>query len=1611
MKKITLEKFNEIKKELLEIDKKIENCKPRYGGDFYDLVTAHKEAQRELLSYDLSDIPFDAWEGITIYGGTWNKLMSFEKTKANIDFEKVSFHNLGSSNYQLFCDFTSCNVKNIESFKGYCSNFFDEKTINENKNLFLPEDFDTDFKDSFYENELSIEQIDDLTEEQFKALHEIKGLESHFEYIGYDYPLFDILGFEKSLEFYRYHKDDLKDINDVLFNIVYDGDERIKTIQEKINTCELKDIKDIVYKHARERVFSDQRPDITKFGKDFREKNPDIYEILNNEKLPYCIRYDYKRRKLQLADVVKYFEYLKDTPLDHFIHFNDSSLFLYKILKSCGPNHVNEIIEKHKPFFDRLISKGDLEDYSNIFFDAIVLDKEGKIDIEKSLTKNTIEYYLWKVQNIKQPLPRYLDSFDIKIKNKITTKQELIDLDYNVLLHDKKQRKLINTLGLEFIKKIDNETGLFSKNPSNNDEPLFFNLLSDYVDKMVKYSRINTYASLDIFMSKEDRKIKDLAGAIDDMEEQGYFDKLNDPRYYEKLLSKKYPNLFICRTLPKDFKSDYYNGTLSFEKLQGKEIYISHFVELNILDSINDYISILNVSDNFVNLFREHYGDKKVLELICKYGEFLSHIYINLKEINFNDEESIHKYIRNLIYEKAFSGIYYDYSYLAKIPEMVKEYPNIFIDTSSLKMNKNEHKLLVKNFYAGDLTYDNVRVYPELVNALLNTDIDIAFQNYDQEHEYIDRGIKRYLSCNSNDLSIHIGVENFLNLCKKYGYLMNDIYFDIHQYYLENIRDNVHPYVRFEKWISSIPKDDLLKLVDKVIYGKIKYGQKMIPDFLEKDYPEFVFNYKGNEYYLSGCFSRGIPLQELYRNKEWLKQLKGKSVMTLILLHEKRYGIHYEELLEFFKTFGEEDGVKLAVNKYDSIGKLIMDGHSKLMWDWYCKSGEKFIPDLSIMKTIPLEEADKFFNNKANWKELTKTIEIGNTVINKQILAKLAVIFGAFEGDSKGVKKLKDLIYTVPTKAKDNEFSNFLDNSSYLEKTVTEGNSIFSITNIPKIKDLLNEIKDSAIKEGIKIDKNKPLLKQLYKKNDDDSYSLIFNQNGHQELSIKLRKLLCLMLGEDEIYSTPPLCYTPINMFFAKKLEAKYDPYFRDFLINNMYKIIHCNDDEDEDEDDIDNYIEKIQQAFTSIRAYNSNRKLTYQAALDYVKSFKYPNVDVGNERLSNISSIAGYEEKDFTVLQDIYNLGKQRIYSTIPRIKNTVTINGNTYHYELLRLDDPLILAIGTLTDCCQEIHNHAQVTMEHSMVENNSRIFLIKDEEGNFVAQSWVWRNKDVLCFDNVEIPEKAYTRYRNKNKDKEREDFHNEIYDVYEKASKDILKEDNKKYTELLNKKEITKNEYDTLKLRLVTIGDGNSDLSTLYDRSEDEAHDSLDVPEYETQFFEDSSYDTLFTDSDYQYTVIRKKGQPNQKYTKEAIPVYTDTYDEYTDETLDTTSLLTLKGLEYNDDRYYNSISKVELGKEGKYVTELAHIYGTDPSKTKVVMNPNFGIIYEDNNDTITIVDIVYNLKVKEKEKTISIEKVVLEQIKLALEQIAKNKKIVLDDLDEDSEKLYKKAESL
>ena len=116
IEKLSLEEFRKIKEELLnlvknfeeEIDENLfnkdydENLKEEEFEDKYFKV------QNKLLSYDLSEIPFEEWKGIEIHSDD-NSIADFSNTHANIDFSLINLDNYFASG-----SFKGCNIRNLK---------------------------------------------------------------------------------------------------------------------------------------------------------------------------------------------------------------------------------------------------------------------------------------------------------------------------------------------------------------------------------------------------------------------------------------------------------------------------------------------------------------------------------------------------------------------------------------------------------------------------------------------------------------------------------------------------------------------------------------------------------------------------------------------------------------------------------------------------------------------------------------------------------------------------------------------------------------------------------------------------------------------------------------------------------------------------------------------------------------------------------------------------------------------------------------------------------------------------------------------------------------------------------------------------------------------------------------------------------------------------------------------------------------------------------------------------------------------------------------------------------------------------------------------------------
>lgn len=964
--------------------------------------------------------------------------------------------------------------------------------------------------------------------------------------------------------------------------------------------------------------------------------------------------------------------------------------------------------------------------------------------------------------------------------------------------------------------------------------------------------------------------------------------------------------------------------------------------------------------------------------------------------------------------------------------EFRDNHPEIFVDLNAPYELKDA---FYENVLKPKLLYNHKDYVKYLVDKDLSNMIDVNLKLAVPREE---DGLRLRLPENCNFVDEYIsryGNEKFLQLCVKYG-----IYIDnIAKYLNKDIAIRRGKYVDSSK--GDVDFEEISSRIESIIIREIKlcnivYRPEDAPDFLKENCPELFLEANAPEK-LKRCFynygnnnhNDHMSFETLQRHKEWLPFLKDKDLVTSLIGNSNTSA--RKKLIQYLELFGKEKGIKLGIKRGETVDEMIKSSQVELMKNWYDKTGGKFIPDFVVMQNFKLEEADKFLISGSIWSKLMRIKNFSEIPESREAMLKLAYSFGAFDQDQRGFKKLQDLLTSLPKKIDaDNgyimeQIDRQLDQISQrgvfyhnievigvngdkkiesLNMTLDEkeeaynkmleytkkNNFFIYFIDPPTLVNLFETLK----KEKVVIDFSKPIFAQIYRKNEDGTYSLIINSQSCPKSSQIIRDIL-EKFSELHIL-TPEKAHQLFGGFWLK-----YDADFREFLLDNMNNIMKNSE--------YVNLVASIQKQFSEIKAANSNRTLTLELAVSYVQSNKYASVNVGNERAAEESAIAGYTQEDFETLQQIYNYGKQRTFSSIPRIEAKVEKISGRYAYETLRLDDPLAMTVGTLTGCCQELNNCAEVCMEHSMVDKNGRVFVIKDEEGNIVAQSWVWRNKDALCFDNIEIPNKAFDRAAKEHTDLGRKGFTDEIFQIYKQAAHDLIQADYVEYKKLLEDGKITQEQYEGLRLGKVTVGLGYNDIAESLKQNS-----FVDNEIARPLLFEEPvnlSRGLYTSDSEIQY--ILEQRDDRKEYDGETLPIHADSYIEYDDNSFKEKNLLSLEKLELitKPNATYLDTQLSEHYDKEHIVSQLAHNYELNPETTRIILHPNFAIIYDVNGDRVKIGDLLYNTVIDNNQQQMNIEDKVIIQLRLALEQIAQNKQIDISSLNDSQIAMYSKAVGL
>lgn len=533
-----------------------------------------------------------------------------------------------------------------------------------------------------------------------------------------------------------------------------------------------------------------------------------------------------------------------------------------------------------------------------------------------------------------------------------------------------------------------------------------------------------------------------------------------------------------------------------------------------------------------------------------------------------------------------------------------------------------------------------------------------------------------------------------------------------------------------------------------------------------------------------------------------------------------------------------------------------------------------FIPSLNVIKKYPQDQIEKF--NKKIWWYLTRNDLYNLNDNTKNALVEAILSLGAFDKDDKQEERIgmiEHFATYMPKKTFDvyiNRFNkeeqkiireNFEISYHYKyvinsERLLKDPNFVNLFESVEEAKWGIEEIEYEILRTELSEKDMKKLMEKYSENIDRNSFLRYVLMTGYdkqvdevnidiilktdlQELKNKNKKEgYALESKIRQIYyeANPDFMMTPEKLHkIFDGMDMVYKPEFYEFLKNNLATILQ------EPKKQLE--ISKIQKNWYDIVQANLGQKITFEKCENYIYGKWYNNVEY--PEISKLSANCGYSQKDFETAQDIYKRQLERKESSIPQVEGK---NGNSeYTYKVLRLDDPTAIFVGELTYCCQAVGNAGESCMIHSATSPNGRVLIVEDKNGKVLSQSWIWRNKNVICFDNIEAVEKDSNN---------KKIVSSEILETVKKAAKAFVEADKvgmaryekTRIEELNNEKEngeITEEEYEEKisavkkivkgqQLSRVTVGIGytNIDLSGLKKDSENR------YPEEEVEYIDDS-----------------------------------------------------------------------------------------------------------------------------------------------------------------------------
>lgn len=141
--------------------------------------------------------------------------------------------------------------------------------------------------------------------------------------------------------------------------------------------------------------------------------------------------------------------------------------------------------------------------------------------------------------------------------------------------------------------------------------------------------------------------------------------------------------------------------------------------------------------------------------------------------------------------------------------------------------------------------------------------------------------------------------------------------------------------------------------------------------------------------------------------------------------------------------------------------------------------------------------------------------------------------------------------------------------------------------------------------------------------------------------------------------------------------------------------------------------------------------KLTKDIIDNIIKSHNYNDVFDDENNNTTITSI---DNKKYVIeaCNFYHKYLENRVVSTIPRVYGVTEDN---YKYEVLKLDDPIIMTLGYQTGCCFRLNGLSNEFLRYCSESLYARIIVIRNENNEICAMIPAIRNGNVIAGNSIE------------------------------------------------------------------------------------------------------------------------------------------------------------------------------------------------------------------------------------------------------------------------------------